>query len=130
MMNLTLILLKSGTTLVSQTEELEYEPKAHLYQPYEVSGKAKVTLSPWPCHTDDEHILLNSNDILTVCEPKQNILDSYLKKIGKTIEDFSPEEPKEPIPELLTEDENDILSPIGEDDFAEYEPNYIEDDMD
>ena len=47
-MNISLILLRTGEYLVSQVEELQYEPKVHLTSPYLVSGKTKVTLSVWP----------------------------------------------------------------------------------
>ena len=80
-----------------------------------VSGKTKLSLQPWPEHTDDEHVLLNSDALLTVCEPSDKVRDAYLKKVGKTIEDFSPEPKKE----LLNEEET---VPDGED----YEPRYIE----
>lgn len=107
--------MKTGQTLVAQTEQLEYEPKVHLVDPYEVTGTKAVTLKEWPLYTDDDHILLQSDTLLTVCEPSIKIRQAYLKKIGKTEDDFKPE----PIPVLLTEDEN---VPDNED----YEPRYIE----
>ena len=119
-MNLLLFLLKSNQTLISLSEELEYEPKCHLIQPHEVTGKTKVTLTPWPPHTDEEHILLPSDTLLTVVQPTKSLADAYLKKIGKTYEDLQPKENKV----LLTEDENvPELPPPPEDD---YEPQYIE----
>ena len=113
-MNLALVILRNGVTLVSEMEELEYEPKVHLVCPYEVGGKTKVTLSRFPQHTEDEHILLRSEELLTVCEPTQAIVDKYLKKVGKTLEELKPE----PKPVILTEDT--IL------DDEEYEPRYTE----
>tara|TARA_B100001564_G_scaffold335077_1_gene324150 strand:+ start:427 stop:591 length:165 start_codon:yes stop_codon:yes gene_type:complete len=50
-----------------------------------------------------------------VCEPSEAVLEAYLKKIGKTIEDFT----REPETVMLTEDET---VPEGED----YEPRYVE----
>ena len=113
-MNLALVILKNGLNLVSEMEELEYEPKVHLVCPYELSGKTKLTLSRFPQYTDDEHILLKSEELLTVCEPTQQVTDLYLKKIGKTLEELAPE----PRPVILTEDT--IL------DDEEYEPRYVE----
>ena len=72
-MNLAVILLKTGQHLVSQIEELEYEPKVHLFQPYLVSGKTKVTLTRWPDYVVDEHILLKSDNLLTAGEPTVKI---------------------------------------------------------
>ena len=112
-MNLSLLLLKSGEYLISQSEELDYEPKCHLIQPHLVSGKTKVTLTPWPSHTNDTHILLRSDDLLTVCEPTDKLIQSYLNMIGKTLEDFKPKEQ----PVLLQEEES-----VPDD----YEPRYQE----
>ena len=123
-MNLLLVLLKSGTTLISLSEELEYEPKCHLIEPHEVTGKSKITLTPWPPHTDEKNILLHSDSLLTVVEPTLTLANQYLKKIGKTMEDLQTKDNRV----LLTEDENvpDLPPPIPED---EYEPQYIEEDL-
>ena len=97
------------------------EPRAHLVEPMVVGGSSKLTLTPWPKYTDEKHILLHSESLLTVVEPTERVRDAYLAKIGKTIEDFTPQ----PQPELLQEDEQ---LPTGEypefDD--EYEPRYQE----
>ena len=87
-------------------------------QPMTVSGKQKLSLQPWPEHSSDEHVLLTSDVLLTVCEPTEQLRDAYLKKIGKTIEDFN----TQPDKVLLTEDET---VPEGED----YEPRYIEEPL-
>ena len=118
MNNLALIHLKTGQVLVSRSEELEYEPKVHLIEPYSISGQKKITLTPWPPYTDDGHILLNSNDLLTVCEPTQEILESYAKKVGADPASFVVNEEEQKV--LLTETEGDIPSDDG------YEPEYIE----
>ena len=85
-----------------------------------VSGKTKLSLQPWPEYTDDEHILLGSDSLLTVCEPTEAVRDAYLKKIGKTLEDFT-EEPEDQAV-LLNEDET---VPESED----YEPRYTEEPL-
>ena len=115
-MNLSLILLSTGLTLISQIEELEYEPKVHLIEPYVVGGKTKVTLTKWPDYTDDVHILLKSESLLTVCEPTEEIVKMYLKKVGKTEKDLTT--PSQPV--ILTEDENLL------DSDDDYEPRYQE----
>ena len=124
-MNLLLVLLRSGTTLISLSEELEYEPKCHLIEPYEVTGKTKITLTPWPPHTDEKNILLHSDSLLTVVEPTLTLANQYLKKIGKTMEDLQTKDNRV----LLNEDENvpDMPPPIPEED--DYEPQYIEEDL-
>ena len=122
-MNLLLVMLKTGQTLVSLSEELEYEPKCHLIEPHEVTGKTKITLTPWPPHTDEKNILLHSDSLLTVVEPTLTLANQYLKKIGKTMEDLQTKDNRV----LLTEDENvpDLPPPPEED----YEPMYIEEDL-
>ena len=120
-MDLMLLVLKTGETLVSATEQLEMEPRCHLDRPYLVSGKTKVTLSSWPPHAADQHILLNTDSLLTVCEPSPTIKAMYLKRIGKTMEDSAPKEQ----PVLLNEDEQLPSYDDYEDDHG-YEPSYQE----
>ena len=82
-----------------------------------MSGKTKLLLRRWPDFTEDEHVLITSDNLLTVCEPSPAVREAYLKKIGMTEEDLKPkEEPKV----LLNEDE---MPPDFDD---EYEPNYQE----
>ena len=120
MMELTLLVLKNPPlTLVSLCEQLEYEPKVHLKKPHVVSGKTKLTLTKWPDYTDDEHVLITSDNLLTVCEPTTAVRESYLKKVGMTEEDLKPkEEPKV----LLNEEDT-----VPEDEWIDdYEPPYRE----
>ena len=122
-MNLLLVMLKTGQTLVSLSEELDYEPKCHLIEPHEITGKTKITLTPWPPHTNETNILLHGDSLLTVIEPTAAIASQYLKKIGKTMEDLQPKDNRV----LLNEEENvPNLPPVPED---EYEPQYIEEDL-
>ena len=86
-------------------------------QPMTVSGVTKLSLKQWPDYTKEEHILLHSDSLLTVCEPSAELKAAYLKKIGKTEEDFKPKE--EPV--LLQEDDVSLL-----DDDNDYEPRYVE----
>ncbi len=116
-MNISVLLLKSGEYLISQVEELQYEPKVHLIAPYLLSGKTKTTLSIWPLHTADDHILLNSDSLLTVVTPLPEIRAAYLKKIGKTEEELI--EAAKPV--ILNEDNQDWV-----DDPEDYEPRYVE----
>ena len=115
-MSLALVLLRNGTSLVSQIDQLEYEPKVHMTSPYIVTGSTKVTLTSWPNYTDDTHILLHSDSILTVCEPNEKLAEAYLAKVGKTLEDLTPE----PQPVTLNEEFQ------FEESEDEYEPRYLE----
>jgi hypothetical protein len=117
-MNISLILLKSGEYLISQVEELQYEPKVHLTSPYSISGVTKTTLSVWPKYCSDSHVLLNSETLQTVLTPLPEIRASYLKKVGLTEEDLK--EASKPV--ILNEDNQDWV----DDDDPEYEPHYME----
>ena len=123
-MDLTLLVLKTGELLVSATEQLDMEPRCHLERPFLVGGKTKVTLTAWPPHAADQHILLHSDSLLTVCEPSPTVKAMYLKRIGKTLEDFQPKEEEEE-QVLLNEDEQMPTIDDYEDDHG-YEPNYQE----
>ena len=120
-MDLMLLVLKNGDTLISATEQLDMEPRCHLVRPYLIGGKTKVTLSAWPPHAVDQHILLHTDSLLTVCDPSPTVRAMYLKTTGQTEEDFQKKE--EPV--LLNEDEQMPTIDDYEDDHG-YEPNYQE----
>ena len=122
-MQLLLLILKTGQTLISLSDQLPEEPRVHLKEPYEVGGKTKLTLSPWPPYTDEKDILLSSDTLLTVVEPNESLRDTYLKKIGKTLEDI---QPKEDDKMLLTEEENVPEENVPEYVDENYEPLYLE----
>lgn len=115
-MNLAIVLLKRGDTLISQVDELDYEPKCHLVRPHTFSGNTKLTLSSWPEGSDDTDILISSEELLTVVEPTEKLRKAYMTKTGITEEDLKPTEK----PVILKE--NNIPS-VAEDD---YEPEFIE----
>ena len=116
-MNLAIILLKTGQTLIAATDQLEYEPKVHLFCPCTISGKQKVVLTRWPEYTNDEHILLQSDILLTLCEPTDEIAEAYTRKYKRQIDTAK----KQAEPVVLNED----TIPTEPED--EYEPSYIED---
>ena len=116
-MNLAIILLKTGQTLIAATDQLEYEPKVHLLCPCTISGKQKVVLTRWPEHTNDEHILLQSDILLTLCEPTDAVAEAYTRKYKRQIDTAK----KQAEPVVLNED----TIPTAPED--EYEPSYIED---
>ena len=123
-MDLMLLVLKTGETLISATEQLEHEPRCHLSRPYLIAGKTKVTLSAWPEHAADQHILLHSDSLLTVCEPSPTVKAMYLKKTNQKLEDFQREEEEEKV--LLNEDEQMPTINDYEDDHGYEEPQYQE----
>ena len=121
-MNISLLLLKSGEYIISRVEELEYEPKVHLILPYLVSGSTKPTLSAWPKYSEDDHILLNSDILLTVCTPKTEIRNAYMKKVGITEEQLKASQK----PVILNEEEVDQDWDHTDDG---YEPRYVEEPL-
>ena len=74
-METQLLLLKSGINLITKIETLDEEPAAHLEQPYRI--KDDGTLEPWPLHTNDDDVLIYSDTIATILEPKEEILKKY-----------------------------------------------------
>ena len=117
-MNLALLILKSNLQLICLTEQLDYEPAVHMKMPYTISGTTKLSLTPWPLHTSDDHILLRSEELLTVCDPSDKLKEAYMKKTGLTEEDLKPK----PQRTILTEDESVPEVP------DEYEPRYYEEE--
>ena len=119
-MNPALILLQSGRELFALIEQLDYEPAVHIKAAYTVSGTTKIVLKTWPSYTKDEDILLKSEALLTVCEPSDQLLDAYLKKMKLTKEDLKPK----PQRVILSEEET-LPEFVSEDD---YEPEYVEEE--
>ena len=121
-MNLAILILKqSNLQLLCLTEQLEYEPAVHMRLPYTISGTSKLTLTRWPAYTDDDHILIRSDELLTVCEPTEKLKEAYMKKTGLTEQDLKPK----PQRTILTEDESIPEVPEVDD---EYEPRYLEEE--
>ena len=112
-----LILKDSSLPLISLTEQLDYEPSVHLLSPHVVSGKTKIVLTPWPEYTDDQHILLKSDALLTICEPSEAVRNAYLKKMNLTEQDLLPK------PQRVILSEEEQVPELPED---EYEPPYVE----
>ena len=81
--------------------------------PMEVTGKTKLSLTPWPPYTDDKHILMDSSSLLTISTPNDKLVELYNSKVDVT------DLPSPPV--LLQEGET---VPDPEDDL--YEPMYIE----
>ena len=119
-MELALFVLKTGEVLVSASETLEMEPRAHLRNPHQVTGKTKLTLTPWlGAYTNEKHLLLHTEAFLTVCEPNSELVKLYLSKTGEPEETYKP---KEEDKVLLNEDEQ-----LPQDTWVDdYEPNYAE----
>ena len=74
-MQTALIILKSGTHIITKAEQLEEAPSCHMQDPYMI--KDDGTLEPWPRYTNDTDILLYSETIATIVEPDDSIRKKY-----------------------------------------------------
>ena len=117
MMEVSLLVLTNGLNLIAQTDLLEEEPAVLMKNPREISASGK-TLTNWPKFTADEHVRIRTTELLTICNPTEELLVKYGKSAGLTDEDLNPE----PEPVMLTEEE----LPLETYDDDEYEPRYIE----
>ena len=75
MMQIALIILKSGVNLVCMAEQLDEEPSCHMEHPYLI--KDDGTLEPWPRYTNDTDILLYSETIATIVTPTAELKKKY-----------------------------------------------------
>ena len=75
MMQIALIILKSGIELITMAEQLEEEPSCHMQDPYMI--REDGTLEPWPRYTIDTDVLLYSETIATIVEPDDQIRKKY-----------------------------------------------------
>lgn len=77
-----LIVLGNGLVLISKLEQLNVEygmADCLLTDPYIVSSDG--TLSKWIPHTDQTTIPIKSDSILTILDPSEVVLQTYLKTI-------------------------------------------------
>jgi hypothetical protein len=76
------LLLKTDSVSVIVTEIIEVgselgEPDCKLINPYKIDPEGNLT--PWPEVTDQTELMIHSDSILTIVDPKQQIVDDYLK---------------------------------------------------
>lgn len=75
------LLLVNNTTLITQIEEVSAdlgEPDCKLINPYVVDSD--LSLKNWLTDiTKDNELMMNSDKILTIVEPKKTLLDKYLE---------------------------------------------------
>ena len=73
------LLLKVDNVVICEVIEVEAdpgEPNCKIINPYEfVDGE----LVPWPEVSGQNELMLRSSDILTVVEPKEEIIQKYLE---------------------------------------------------
>lgn len=74
------LLLKVDNVLITEIQEVSTElgePDCRLINPYQINEKGDLT--PWPEVTDQREMMIHSDSILTIVDPKQEIIDKYLE---------------------------------------------------
>ena len=74
------LLLKIDNVVICEVEEIQAElgePDCKIKNPYQYDKDTGLT--PWPDFAGQTEMMLRSDDILTMVEPKQEIIDEYLE---------------------------------------------------
>jgi len=74
------LLLKVDNVVICEVEEIQAElgePDCKIKNPYQYDKDTGLT--PWPDFAGQTEMMLRSDDILTMVEPKQEIIDEYLE---------------------------------------------------
>ena len=74
------ILIGTDTIIVSEIAEIYAEigdPNCKLIKPYRYYGEND--LRPWPEVTDETEILVRAENLFTIVDPKESILEKYLE---------------------------------------------------
>lgn len=75
------LVLKYGITLISEILEVQAEvgePDCQLINPFQIIDG---NFQPWPGVTDQKSILISSESILTIVDPKENLIVKYKELI-------------------------------------------------
>jgi len=74
------LLLKVDNVIITEIIEVGSElgePDCKLINPYEIDVDGN--LKPWPEITDQKELMIHSDSILTIVDPKKEIIDKYLE---------------------------------------------------
>jgi hypothetical protein len=77
------IILNVDTVLITEIQELMVdigEPDCKLINPFEYTDDHELVI--WPSTTDQREIMIKSDDILTIVEPKREIIEKYLELVN------------------------------------------------
>ena len=80
--NVKCLLLKINMVLITEIAELVSqlgEPDCKLINPHQIDKEGN--LIPWPDITDQNEMLIHSDSILTIVDPKKEIVEKYLELI-------------------------------------------------
>lgn len=74
------LLLKIDNVIITEIVEVGSElgePDCRLINPYQIDSEGN--LSPWPEVTDQKELMIHSDSILTIVDPKPEIVEKYLE---------------------------------------------------
>jgi len=76
------LLLKVDNVIITEIQEIDAElgdPNCKLIKPYQIDENAH--LSPWPDEelTEQKEMMIHSDSILTIVDPKPEIIEKYLE---------------------------------------------------
>ena len=74
------LLLKNNVILITEIIEVGSElgePDSKLIEPYKVDEHGNLLL--WPDVTDQREMMIHSDSILTIVDPKEEIIEKYLE---------------------------------------------------
>ena len=74
------IVLVNGTTIISKIAAMVSElgePDCKLVNPFKIDAEGNLT--PWPDVTDQREMMIHSDSILTIVDPKPEIVEKYLE---------------------------------------------------
>tara|TARA_S200002703_G_scaffold68815_1_gene59727 strand:- start:13 stop:267 length:255 start_codon:yes stop_codon:yes gene_type:complete len=74
------LLLKVDNVIITEIIEVGSElgePDCKLINPYEIDVEGN--LIPWPEVTNQKELMIHSDSILTIVDPKPEIIDKYLE---------------------------------------------------
>ncbi len=86
MQNLKILILKNDAILISEIHEVESElgePDCKLVNPCQmlVSDSTTYDMRKWPVFTDQKELMIHSDSIFTIVDPKPDQIELYLKTI-------------------------------------------------
>lgn len=86
MQNLKILILKNDAILISEVHEMETElggPDCKLVNPVQmlVSNSDTYDMRRWPVFTDQRELMIHSDSIFTIVDPKPDQIELYLKTI-------------------------------------------------
>lgn len=86
MQNLKILILKNDAILITEVEEVETElggPDCKLINLCQmlVSNENTYDMKKWPVFTDQRTLMIHSDSIFTIIDPKPDQIELYLKTI-------------------------------------------------